>query len=159
MVAGAAHSGEMQCAGGERILGEVHDYSDLTEIMRARSTELEISREVLDERSGVQSGYSGKVLAPRPIRRASFDMLGYLLPALGIKLIAVADESVPHGTRAPGRHAATVHFVFSARHMKQIQQKGGHNSRKNMSKAKARALARRAARARWRNGHASVPAP
>jgi hypothetical protein len=149
----------MQCAGGERVLGEVHDYSDLTDIMRARSTELELSREALDARAGTQPGYSSKLLCPRPMRRASFDTLSYLLPALGIKLIAVADESVRHGDRAPGRHAATVHFVFSARHMKQIQRKGGANSRKNLSKAKARALARRAARARWGNGHASVPAP
>jgi hypothetical protein len=131
---------------GTRILGSIADYSDLTEIMRSRALELELTREALDARSGVQSGYSGKILAPRPIRRASFDMLSYLLPALGIKLVAVAAD-VPHGDRSPGRHSATVLIKFSHRHFQRIGRIGGHNSRKNLSKTKARALARKAGKA------------
>jgi hypothetical protein len=129
-------------------------YDDLHQIMRDRALELQLSREELDSRSGAQNGYSSKLLAPRPIRRASLDTLSFLLPALGLSLIVLVDETAKHGTRAPGRHGATVHFVFSARHMKQIQRKGGANSRKNLTPAKRRALARRAARARWQNGHA-----
>jgi hypothetical protein len=90
-------------------------------------------------------------------------MLSYFLPALGIKLIAVADESTKHGHRAPGRHSSVVLIKFSHRHFQRIGRIGGANSRKNLKPSKRRALARKAgkasAMARLRhNGHGHHPA-
>jgi hypothetical protein len=153
-----------------RVLGSVSCYSELHEIMRNRALELQFSRELLDERSGLNSGYSSKLLAPRPLRIGSFATLSLLLPALGIKLVAVEDvEALERlkGRAKPRGHAGakqsapiTVHQQFSRRYLRRIAKQGGENSRKNMSKAKARALGRRAALARWRgNGAAHHTAP
>ena len=90
-----------------------------------------------------------------------------LLAILGVKLQMIEDaEAVKrYGSRLAQRnesyvHSATVQFMFSGRHMKKIQRKGGTNSRAYMSARRARALARRAARARWakqQNGHGPSP--
>jgi hypothetical protein len=51
---------------GPRVLGEAIEYGDLHEILRSRSEELGASRETLDAVSGLQSGYTAKLLSPVP---------------------------------------------------------------------------------------------
>ena len=75
-----------------QVLGVVNSYQDLHRIMRDQATALELSREVLDEIAGVQRGYSGKLLAPKPIRRLGEMAFSCILPALGIQLVAFADD-------------------------------------------------------------------
>jgi hypothetical protein len=53
--------------------------------------ELDITFETLDEVSGLQHGYSHRLLGPRPCRSIGMVSLIPLLTTLGIKLIAVED--------------------------------------------------------------------
>jgi hypothetical protein len=87
-----------------------------------------------------------------------------VLAVLGVKLLMVEDqEAIKRMNRVAIQkfgaplskrdescvHAGTVHFALSGRHMRAIQRKGAANSRKNLGKRLRRALARKAANARW----------
>ena len=139
-----------------RELATVRSYEELHAVMRARADELAVTRETIDAVAGLQPGYAGKVLAPKPIKRLGPVTLPLMLGALGLALVVVEDESAlvkvkPRLVKRslPLMHSASVHVHFSRRFLRQIQRKGGANSRKNLSPKKRRALARRAARARW----------
>jgi hypothetical protein len=69
----------------------VSNYTALLDCIRARKAELDISFEVLDAVSGLQSGYSAKLLAPHPARRLGEVSLACLLGALGLRLIVEPD--------------------------------------------------------------------
>jgi hypothetical protein len=71
---------------------EIRGYSDLITVLRTRADELQISREIIDDISGLQPGYSGKILSINQLRRLGPQTLGPLLEVLGLKLIAVPDE-------------------------------------------------------------------
>jgi hypothetical protein len=71
---------------------EVTDYSSLLELLRQRADDLEISRSTIDHISGLQEGYSAKVLSLTKLRRIGAESLGPLLDALCLKLIAVPDD-------------------------------------------------------------------
>lgn len=143
---------------GPRILGDVNKYSDLHEIMRARADELGLTREHIDELAGLHSGYAAKLLSPKPIKKLGDLLLGLMMPGLGMRLVAIEDlDALERITRrglrrefATDMHAGTVHIQFSRKFMRKIQRKGGANSRKYLTKRKASALGRRAAKARWR---------
>lgn len=76
-----------------RQLATVNEYTELMAALRARATELNVSRETLDAVSGLQAGYCAKLLAPVPIRAIGPSSLGPLLQALGLALIVVEDLS------------------------------------------------------------------
>jgi hypothetical protein len=134
------------------ILGEVKGYECLHEIMRLRAEALAMTRESIDELAGLQPGYAAKVLAPRPIKRMGSLSMGLMLPALGMKLVAIVDEEALERLRRFGpkrhagaaSHAGTVRYQISRRELRKRQRKGGHNSRKYLPKSKVRALARKA---------------
>lgn len=69
----------------------VSNYTALLDCIRARKAELDISFEVLDAVSGLQSGYSAKLLAPHPARHMGELSLACILGALGLRLICVED--------------------------------------------------------------------
>jgi hypothetical protein len=153
-----------------RVLGEISSYNDLHALLRQRAAELELSREMIDERSGVQPGYSGKILAPRPIRRLGAFVIELICPALGVKLIAVEDAEALERLKgkvakrritgaASGLQSAVVELKFSRRHFKKIGEAGGKNSRKNMSREQASELARRANAIRWHKASVTESAP
>lgn len=73
------------------MLGEIRSYDDLHALVRQRAEDLKISRNLLDEVAGFQVGYSGKLLAPKPLKRFGLMSLGSILGALGMKLLAVED--------------------------------------------------------------------
>jgi hypothetical protein len=134
-----------------RELGEVYSYTDLHRLMRLRAAELKISRSEIDRLAGLASGHAGKILAPRPLRRAGDQTIPFLLPALGMKLIAVEDLQAVERikTRAEPRdegkdHSSVVILEFSRRHFRRIGRKGGQNSRRFLSPKERTRLARRA---------------
>jgi hypothetical protein len=140
-----------------RELGQITGYADLHRLMRERAAELNISRSDIDRLAGLASGHAGKLLAPRPIRRLGDDTLGFVLPALGMKLVAMEDLQAVERIRATTEprdgskdhsHNRVVILEFSRRHFQRMGRIGGANSRKYMTPAQASALGRRAAAAR-----------
>jgi hypothetical protein len=143
----------------DRVIAEFNDYPGILAAMRLRAQEQKIpigSPEVA-EVAGIPDHYLAKLLSPKMPRRLGMLSMPGVLAVLGVKLVMV--ESRPamerYGNRLPKRndscvHAGTVHFALSGKHMRAIRRKGGQNSRKYMSAREARALARKAARARWR---------
>jgi hypothetical protein len=72
----------------------IRDMAGLVEAIRRRKDELNISNETIDAIAGFQSGYAGKVLAPKPIRHVGYMSLGLILGALGVGLQVVEDEEI-----------------------------------------------------------------
>jgi hypothetical protein len=151
-------------------LAMVSNYCDLIVALRARCEELRISREALDHISGLQSGYAGKLLAmPRPqtsmrvLGRTSFDLM---LPALGLKLAVLEDEAAmrrlrkrlgdPHlETMVRAKPLSTVASTNSppglrAIFLRTIGTLGGYARASKLSPKRRIAIARRAAKTRWR---------
>jgi hypothetical protein len=73
-------------------IAEVRSWNDLDTALRARAESLNVSRLVLDELSGLQSGYASKLLAPVPIRHFGRVSLGAMSGALGLKLVVQEDK-------------------------------------------------------------------
>jgi hypothetical protein len=73
-------------------IAEVRSWNDLHAAFRARAESLNVSRLVLDELSGLQSGYASKLLAPVPIRHFGRVSLGAMSGALGLKLVVQEDK-------------------------------------------------------------------
>jgi hypothetical protein len=147
----------------ENQLGVVRSDQDLHQALRDRANQLNIARETIDDIAGLTRGHSSKLLAPQQIKRFGPLSRWLLLQALGLKLVLVEDTEALAQIKSRmvkrnannARHAGTVSFLFSRRHMRAIQRRGGENSRKYLPKYKVRALARKAgiagARARWGN--------
>lgn len=74
-----------------RQIAIITDYLGLIAALRSRADELRISREALDHLTGLQSGYSGKLLAPVPLRALGRTSLGPMLGAMGLKIVLVED--------------------------------------------------------------------
>jgi hypothetical protein len=140
-----------------QILGEFNNYAGLQELLRARAEQLQLTREQIDEISGLQNGYASKLLSPRPVKKLGAISMPLMLATLAMKLVAVAD---PGGLERISRRGfkrkissavrgAAVQFTFSRPWLRKIGRKGGENSRKNLSPRQRRALARKAAHARW----------
>jgi hypothetical protein len=98
----------------ERRLAVVADYDALVAALRARAEELDISRETTDAVSGLQPGYSGKLLSSQPIRAFGRVSLGPILQSLCVKLVVVEDQEmlaklaprlVPRKRKSPPRPA------------------------------------------------------
>jgi hypothetical protein len=75
-----------------RPIAIVRKYGDLHRLLRARSYELGITRERMDERIGLTAGHSAKLLARVPQKRLGPSTLGPFLAAFGIALIVVEDD-------------------------------------------------------------------
>jgi hypothetical protein len=74
-----------------RVIAAVADYSSFLRAIRARVDELGITHETVDAVSGLQSGYTSKLLCDPPIRRAGPMVLFVLIQALGMQLILAED--------------------------------------------------------------------
>lgn len=83
-----------------RVLAVVDDYDGLIGALRQRSVELGISREVLDDTAGLQSGYSGKLLGAAQTKRFGVMSLGSTLGALGVKMMLVEVEPAAEKIRS-----------------------------------------------------------
>jgi hypothetical protein len=69
----------------------VHSYAELIELVRARIAALGITHEGLDHVSGLQSGYTGKLLARPPIKRLGPISWDLLFGGLGLAILVVED--------------------------------------------------------------------
>jgi hypothetical protein len=109
----AAHSGEdskMICPPQLRPIALVREYGELIQGLRDRAEELNVSRETLDAVSGLQSGYTAKLLVGlKGLGRVS---LGPLLGSMGLVIVLAEDQDalarVRHRLvpRHPQGHAA-----------------------------------------------------
>lgn len=74
------------------VYGVANDYDSLIEFVRVRVHELQTTHESIDAVSGLHGGYSGKLLAPIPIKSMGKISLGPMLQTLGLTLIVVRDD-------------------------------------------------------------------
>jgi hypothetical protein len=129
--------------------------------MRAQADKLQISRTAIDMLARLQPGYAAKILSPVPLKRLSRDTFEFVLPALGMRLVAVEDaqslEQIALKSKernsAQVRHSDVVVLKFTRRFFQKNGQKGGANSRKYLNPERVVELARKAgiagAKARW----------
>jgi hypothetical protein len=74
-----------------RRLAIVRTYDELITALRARADELLVTRETMDAVTGLQSGYTAKLLARVPIRQLGRVSLGPILLCLGLTLTVTED--------------------------------------------------------------------
>lgn len=157
-----------------RQLAVVRSLAELHAAVRARTEELGISRQVLDDLAGLQPGYSGKVLAPRPMRLMGRMSFGAILGALGLALIVIVDEEQlrkVQGRHEPrmrhmvrklyvlrknGKHCNKPNFVKLS-FLRQIASKAGKARLIKISPKRRRQIARQAARKRWSPTVTEIP--
>jgi hypothetical protein len=139
-----------------RVIAEFCNYDELINALRARVAELNLSGEQIDRRSGLADHYAQKLLGPNQIRRLGAISLGPFLGALAVRGRLIEDRAAVEKLRrqtTPRQsqfvRSVAVYTKLTTRFLRKIGAKGGENSRKYMSARQARALARRAARARW----------
>ena len=71
----------------------VTNYTGLLDAVRARMAELELTYEILDHLSGVQVGYSSKILGPRPVKAFGPVSLGAIMGASALRIVVEPDEA------------------------------------------------------------------
>ena len=122
-----------------KIFAAASDYSAFLQAIRDRVATLNITHETVDAISGLQSGYTSKLLADPPIRRIGPLVLFVVLQSLGLRIGLLEDRDALKAvaTRLVPRK---VPRVFRA-------------PRGEGRKARA------ATAARWHNGGAGVAAP
>src|SRR5262249_34209608 len=86
------------------VLAEVTSPAELHAALRDRAERLGVTREVLDEVAGLASGYSAKILSPRPERALGPVSMPAVFGALGVRLVLLADPATePLLRRLPKR--------------------------------------------------------
>lgn len=138
------------------VLGVIRSYADLHQLMRWRADALEITRARLDEIAGLQEGYSAKLLSPSPMKKLGDKTLGYVLPALAMKLVAVVDEEALARIKnrltprlLPSVLGTTLEFKFSRKELKRRQRAGGRKRIEKMTKEQLSEHARHMNKMRW----------
>lgn len=154
----------------------IRSMAELVGALRKRKDELNLSNETIDAIAGMQSGYAGKLLAPKPTRNIGYMSLGDLMGALGVCLRVVEDEAQVDLVKtrwvkrkrarktgspsiAPSMQKAVpmnlqitpeLQDVLSRRgYMREIGLRGNLKRNSRLSRWKRSVLARRAAKARW----------
>ena len=149
-----------------RVLAEVRDYDGLHAALRARADQLEVSRLCIDDLTGLQSGYTAKLLAPVPIKRIGLQSLGPLLTVLGLRLLVAEDAETMRqfAPRLEKRQRASVR-VASGKRRKKRPKLGPEwarlmNARRSLllSPTKRKRIAKHAALVRWADIRATVRA-
>ncbi len=153
----------------------IRSMPELVQALRARRDALNISHETIDSIAGLQSGYTSKLLAPKPIKNLGPMSFGSLLGALGLAVVVVEDTdqcervskhweprkrpmklpvSIPPSidNQVPAEIAITPEIQAILRrpeYMRQLGLRGNIKRNARLSKWKKSVLARRAAKARW----------
>lgn len=85
--------------------GEASSYDGMQVILRRVADLRNLSRQTIDEKAGLATGYAAKVLAEIPLRRMGPDTIGPISEILGIKWVAVDDPEAlaKYTDRAPKR--------------------------------------------------------
>ena len=135
-----------------KVLAVARDYDELVAAFRARRDELKVPHLAIDDVAGLQTGYTGKLLADPPIRAFGRVSLGPMLGTLGLAVIVVADNAALR--RVQHRLVTRKNRPMRAdRHASWFSSETGREmARRRAEKmsAKARSMsASKAARARW----------
>jgi hypothetical protein len=159
----------------------IRSMSELVQALRDRRDALNISHETIDSISGLQSGYTSKLLAPKPIKNLGPMSFGSILGALGLAVVVVPDPqaeakvverweprkrpnklplsmSPSIDNQVPAEIAITSELQGILRrpgYMRKIGLRGNLKRNQKLSKWKRSVLARRAAKARWSAEHGS----
>jgi hypothetical protein len=67
------------------------DYLDVIRGLRERADQLQISRESIDDLSGLSDGYAAKLLSLPPVKVIGFMSMAPLFEALGLRLVLIED--------------------------------------------------------------------
>jgi hypothetical protein len=148
-----------------RELGTARDHDSLVELLRARKEELGLSNEFVDDIGGLAVGHAAKILGPARVKTLGRFSLDVLLEVLACSLVLVADPAKLRRTetRYEGRDQGKVHAPKDRIAKGMIDRvkpvlfselgRRGADERNRCLAAKHRSrIARKAARARWRNG-------
>jgi len=73
-------------------LAVIRDYRQLREALRAWCDQIGMTRAQLDQRAGLATGHSGKLLAPRGGKGFGNTSLRWILAAAGLALVLVEDN-------------------------------------------------------------------
>ena len=148
----------------ERRIAICTSYDELIAALRARADELKVTREGLDAVSGLQAGYSAKLLAPVPMRSLGKVSLGPMLQALGLAVVLVEDPEAirrfadQHAERQRPTPTVGTHEVITIqitrRKLKRMARRGGKKRAAAMTPKQRSRSARKAARALWRKRRA-----
>lgn len=146
----------------ERHLATVNGYQGLIAAIRARKEELRMSDRDLEELAGLTPGHVSKILTPGANRVLGPLSMGRILRTLGIDLIVaenierteqIREQFVPRVEERVNKktrmHSVGVQIEVTRKFLKEIGTKGGANSRKYLTRRQAKAIAKKAARARW----------
>lgn len=155
-----------------RPLAIIRSYAELHAALRQRADQLNVSRLVLDEVSGLPGGYCSKLLSPNRTKKLGALSMQLLLGALGVKLAVLEDAeqlarirpklvqrgAVP-GTlhwrqkRAAADDAKRVSRSAEARALKNALRRNGRKGARarmeKLSPEQRSQIASGAARARW----------
>lgn len=69
----------------------IRSMPDLIQALRNRRDELQLTHETIDDISGLQAGYTSKLLAPKPIKNLGPMSFECILGALGLAVVVVED--------------------------------------------------------------------
>ena len=140
----------------------VTDAEGLIEALRARKNELELANSAVDELGGLCAGHADKVLGPSRTKGLTAMTLDTLLGVLALKLVVIEDPEAAArmvdrwGIRSKAHVRANAHRVSkkvleSARPVifRELSAKATEG-RKAIPAEKRSAIARQAARARWK---------
>lgn len=141
-------------------------YDDLIDAMRARVAELGITMQTLDELSGLQPGYSAKLLGPARIKTLGPMSFDALLGALALELVPQSDINAAQKMEArwearerpiPSvgkRLSMAAERRFTPLIAREMGRRGGKKSAEirmtEWPQEKRRRIAKKAAKARWR---------
>jgi hypothetical protein len=157
----------------DRIIAECRDYLSFIQGLRARLAELKMTYETLDVIAGWTDTYSTKLLAPEPTKHFGPMSFDAVLGSTAVKILLIEDpvalkrilnnrhytkRKMPDlpSMRPVGKHGHVVHRI-THENMKQLSFLGNQARMLKLSPKRRRALARRAARVRWRRKFESAP--
>jgi hypothetical protein len=148
-----------------RVIAEIRAYPEFTAALRAWIAELGTTYESVNELAGLQDGYLAKLIASTPIRSFSRVSLGNTLGALGVKLLLVVDDERLAAMRprytVSKRHASSgmpavkppaksrVHTPLAGNPA--LAAFYAYRRAAILPQWRRKAIARKAARIRWRN--------
>lgn len=144
-----------------RHIADVMDYGTLVDAFRARQRELGLTVDTIDRLGGFTPGHTGKLLGEAHVKKFGWLTLWLMMEVLGLKLIMVEDLAAvarmegrwERRTRPLRDDAHAISMALMERVKPAINKQIGarlSEHRKKIPPAKRSSIARRAARARWR---------
>jgi hypothetical protein len=169
-------SGATGSTGQPCVIAITPDYDSLHRALRDRREQLNIAFTTLDRAAYLTSGHASKILSPSRLKRATFETLDFLLPALGVKLALIEDpESLERLKKFPTREAKVsarcvpwgrpgTQTVVSLRFVRRIARAGGEARARALTPAqrsatRAQGCEGEMARRRWSTSPSDPPAP